>query len=75
MNIGRVGAVEQKKKPAVFIMPVPVKLDKKSMCLRAGNIIVMETDPLARDEFVCRYVETITQSYFKQLFHLYFNCR
>ena len=31
----------------------------------------METDPLARDEFVCRYVETITQSYFKQLFHLF----
>ena len=72
MNISRVRTVEQHKKPAAFITPVPVELDKQPMCLGAGNKIVMEADPLTWNEFVRCNIESVIQGYFKQLFKLCF---
>src|SRR5262249_36968824 len=67
MNVGRVRAIEEEEETPVVVLPVPVELHQQAVGFRTGNVIVMDTDPLPRYEFVCCDIHTMAQIHLEQL--------
>ena len=52
MNVTRVGRIEQHEKSALFVGQTTIELDHQPVRFFAGQIVVMNGDPLPRQQVV-----------------------
>lgn len=65
VHVGWIRTVEEEQKATVVARPTPIKLNHEPVGLLPRNEIIVDSNPLARNEFVGSQVDPTTQSNLK----------
>lgn len=61
MDIYRICAIEQQQNAALFNLPTSIELNYETMRFFAGDEIVMNSNPLTRNQLVCSHIDRLVQ--------------